>query len=122
MSHNSSTSNSRLFVRKGDDTSIELTFTVNLDTPVNLTGYKLYFTVKKNRTDLDADALITVDWTTHSSPTTGKTVLIIPSSATTNVKAGQYYFDIQWKTPSLAVRTLVSGICEITEQVTIRTN
>src|SRR5574343_202270 len=105
MSLISSPPTSRLFIRKGDDTPIELSFTVNLDTPVNLTGYKLYFTVKKNRSDADASALISIDWTTHSNPTQGKTVLTIPQSATASVKPGQYYFDIQWKTPDLSVRT-----------------
>lgn len=112
----------RMELYKGDDLPLSLNMTLNFDTVLDITGYKFYFTLKDSKADPDNEALISLEWTTHSAPTQGKTEFVIPSSSTVNLKPGQYYWDIQFKTPSGSVRTVVDGIAELIEQVTRRSS
>ena len=80
---------------KGTDNSIKITFTEN-DVPVNITGYTILFTVKK-QCDINKDddfALIKKTITTHSDPTHGESTLIL-SSTDTDIDEGNYYWDLR---------------------------
>ena len=86
---------------------------------LNITGYTFNFTVKKKVTDTDDDAMIKIDWSSHTDPTQGQTLLDIPPSATKNLEPGKYVFDIQFKNGG-NVTTVCFGTLIIIAEVTRR--
>lgn len=85
-----------LEVYRGDTKRVNLIFTNDDTTRLNLSGYKLYYTVKQNYTD--ATPLFTILQTGHDVPVSGETHIDL-SSAQTNQCVGDY----------LAAFTLVSS-------------
>lgn len=104
-------------LRVGDDFLQKITVSkpVNgVDTPVDLTGYKFWITVKTNVADLDADAVLQVSTTAGDHPAddevNGIVYLYIPASVTKTVPAGEYFYDVQMMQPgggSTGITTLV---------------
>ncbi len=86
---------------------------------LNITGYTFQFTAKQSVNDADADAAISIDWSTHTDAANGETLLDIPPSATKDLEPGTYVFDIQFKNGS-AVKTLLIGKLEVIAEVTRR--
>lgn len=82
-------------VKKGSSYTKVLSIAYSSGIPVDITGYTIFFTVKRygehNATD-DSTALISKTLTTHSSPTTGNTILSL-SATDTNIAAGTYVAD-----------------------------
>lgn len=60
----------------------------------DLTGFTMYFTVKKGQYDADADAIIGPVTATISSPTTGVGTVGLSVSDTT-VPEGLYWYDVR---------------------------
>lgn len=116
--YNSVMSNT-LKVIKGDDSTITVTFKNN-GVVVNITSYTVFFTVKKKLSDVDADAVIKKDITSHTDPTNGKTSIVL-TSVDTGKTPGSYYWDLQLKAPSGAIASTQYGVLEILQDVTIRT-
>lgn len=112
-------SDRRLEIVKGDDIDIELTFTDQDDNPIDLTGGTVYFTVKKELTDDDDDAVIAKDVTAFENPETGIMVVSL-SRADTDVRAGQYFFDAQLKDSEDKITSSPRGILIVTQGVTER--
>ena len=110
-----------LQVYRGDDKSYTLNFTDSDSAAVDITGYTIYFTVKENRTDTDANAIITKDVTSHSSALGGITIITL-SSTDTGQTVKKYYYDISWKDSSNKIRTLLSDTFEIVQDTTTRTS
>ena len=106
---------------KGTDNSIKITFTEN-DVPVNITGYTILFTVKK-QCDINKDddfALIKKTITTHSDPTHGESTLIL-SSTDTDIDEGNYYWDLRSIKDGVITQTQRDTI-EFTDGITKRIN
>jgi len=59
----------------------------------NITGWTVFFTVKKSTNQTDAEALISKTITTHTNPTLGITTITL-SPSDTDVLAGNYLYDI----------------------------
>lgn len=84
-----------LSIIKQTDNNIKLTFKED-GVPINITGYEILFTVKKQE-EIEKDdgvAVILKDITSHSNPTQGETELIL-TNEDTNIDAGEYYYDIR---------------------------
>jgi len=107
-------------IPRGDDQDLALEFTEN-DVVKDITGWTIYFTLKKNIDDPDASAVLKKDITTHTDPTQGKTEIPI-LNAETDALEGIYFYDIQYKdvaTPAI-VKTVLSGQMTFMKDVTRR--
>ncbi len=96
---------------RNDDFSKLMIFDNN-GTPLDITGYTISFTIRKNipATTVvnDEDAIIAKVITSHTAPTEGKTTIVI-SRDEMNIDLGNYYYDIQMKTSANKVRTVQTG-------------
>lgn len=63
-------------------------------TGTDITGWTIYFTVKENMEDSDAQAVINKEVTSHTSATTGKTQVDLTASDT-DIK-GSYYYSLDY--------------------------
>ena len=65
-------------------------------TPLDLTGYELFFTVKTNPTDSDDQAVISKNITLPSNSQTSNGIAFVQlSSSDTSIPLGEYYYDIK---------------------------
>jgi hypothetical protein len=69
------------------------------ETPVDITGYTLYFVLKKLATDSDADAIISKTVTSHTNPTLGLTSVAL-TAAELDIAIGNYLSGVVLKTTS----------------------
>ncbi len=87
--------NEKIEIIQGDSKSWEVTAVDRVaNTVMDLTGFTMRFTVKENRDDLDADAVIGPITGVIAAPTSGKGVISL-SKADTDVSGGTYWFDVQ---------------------------
>lgn len=85
-----------LEIKKGATESYEIQILDENKSPIDITGWTIYFTCKTNITDADDDAVISIDVTTHTDPANGKTTIPFTSDDT-NIEVGQYIFGISAK-------------------------
>jgi len=89
---------------------------------IDITGYKLFFTVKTKSTDSDAEALIskTVICPANSDSVGG--IGFIPlTTSDTNVANGNYVYDLKIQnTTSTLRKTVITGKYQINKTVTQR--
>ena len=109
----------QISIYRGDDDERLITFTDSDDVAIDITGWKIYFTVKKDKDDSDDDALITKDWTSHTDPTEGETTLSL-SDSDTDIDPGMYICDIQVKKADLSIKTVVVMPFEVHTDITRR--
>lgn len=106
---------------RGDSREYLLTFTNGGGSAIPITGWKLYFTVKKNYRDDDSKSVIKKDISDHYDPENGKTkISLLPVD--TDVVPGDYYYDIQVKRAIDDIITVLAGKLEIKSDVTRRTD
>lgn len=92
--------------------------------PLDLTGSKLWFTVKSELQDPDSEALLqytSEDNIFISSPTQG-TFTVKFQAADTSSLAGTWHYDIQAKLSTDKIITLAYGVIEFLPQVTLTRN
>lgn len=67
-------------------------------TPIDISGDKFYFTVKDHPDHDDTDAVVQASVTAPGDANSVNGIAIIPVSSvdTSNVEAGNYYYDISW--------------------------
>jgi len=94
-------------VKRGDDFELAVILSDTLGNPVDITGWTIYFTAKKNETDSDNSAVISIT-ETPTDPTNGKAELTIPHTTTYNL-LGTYYYDVRFVNLSGIVNTVASG-------------
>jgi hypothetical protein len=73
----------------------------------NLTGWKLFFTLKEELSDEDSAAVIKKDITDHYSAEEGKSRVSLTSADTNRV--GNYYYDISIVSPAGKKWVLLAG-------------
>lgn len=111
----------RISIYRGDDEERLLTFRNRITkAAIDIAGWKIYFTVKKNKTDSDDDAMIKVDWTAHTAPTDGQTYLTL-TNVHTDIDPNIYICDIQIKRPAGTIKTIDVMDFEIHSDITRRT-
>ena len=79
---------------RGDSRSYTLTFS-NENGVINITGWTVTFTLKKNWQLPDSLASLQKIITSHIAPTLGQTVIQLLPEDTRNLDPGDYDFDIQ---------------------------
>lgn len=103
------------------------TFTTNFKdtwgTPINITGYTVILTIRKKDT-LNEIVDTPLSWvvlqkinTVHSNPTQWQTQFEI-SSTETNIKNGEYYYDLQITYPDGKKSSTNIWLCAILQDVT----
>lgn len=106
---------------RGDSREYLLTFTNDSGSAIKIGDWKIYFTVKKNYRDDDAEAVIKKDITDHFEAENGKTKITL-SPEDTEVIPGTYFYDIQAKRAVNDIITVLAGKVEIKSDVTRRTD
>jgi len=85
---------SNLEIIRGDSEPFEITLADEDGAPIDLTGAIIYFTVKKRKSDSDANASISKVITDHTSPENGESLISL-TAEDTNIEPGTYFWDIQ---------------------------
>lgn len=62
---------------------------------IDITGWTIYFTVKKSVSDSDAEALINKKITNHSDPTNGKTLIELTANEAS--LEGNFWYSVDYK-------------------------
>jgi len=88
---------------RGDDQFFVLKFK-QAGVVKDITGWTIFFTLKKNQDDADSAAVIKKTITSHADPTQGETEFRIAASETDPLQ-GIYYYDVQYKNTSGNVGT-----------------
>lgn len=113
---------STLTVTRGDNATYTLTIT-DSGGAVDITGYTIYFTVKR-KTDArkdDNEALISKNVTSHTNAVGGITDVVLLNTDT-EIDVGSHKFDFQMKSATDAITTLLTGTFRVVDDVTKRTN
>jgi len=95
-------------VYRGDTFSEQFIFEDTDNVAIDITGWTLFFTIKKNKSDGDSDAVISKTITSIPSPELGIYTLTIPASEMNDL-VGMYYYDCQMKTADGNVYTIIEG-------------
>ena len=105
----------------GDDWAIPLA--VDDDgTPIDITGFSFWFTMKKQPSDPDNEAVIgPIKQTNHTDPVNGETTISVPRTDTA-VATGEYFFGIQEKDSAGNITTLHVGKLEVLQGITQTTS
>lgn len=106
---------------KRDDSTFQLNFLDENNNPVDLTGGTVFFTVKKKKTDVDADAVIAKEITVFDNPTAGIAILEIDNSES-DLETRMYWFDVQLKDTLGKISSSGAGRFIVTQDITIRTS
>ena len=109
---------------RGDTKVFNLSFKDNAGTPINISGHKLWFTMKINVTDADANAVFQKEITfpENTDSENGVGALTLGSDETGTIEPGTYFFDIQKVIPGTPpiVATLLSGRVAVLSDITRR--
>ena len=116
-----------LVVYRGDNKNWVLTFTDDAGVAIDINGYTIFFTVKKenvyvNSTSDITDALISKDVTSHTNPTSGISSVAVVPADTENLEPTIYKYDMQLKDDSGNILTFIKGNFIITADVTRRSS
>lgn len=108
---------------RGDDISIIVTCkdeTTGL--AIDITGYSVFFTVKKRIADADVSALVSKKVTSHTDPTAGQTTISLTHTETAVLKEGDYIYDFQLIDGSGNISSTQRSQFVVLDDVTIRTS
>ncbi len=106
-----------LTIYEGNDKSWTITIKDSEDDAIDITGYTFLFTVKSKISDEDADALISKNITSHTSPTTGVTTLSVDRTDTVDLKPSSYPCDLQMIDTSSKRTTIFKGTFSVSQSV-----
>lgn len=108
-----------LSVVRRDDKVFTFYFYNESGTAIDLSGCALYTTVKQNTDDTDANAKISSTLAISSPATAGiATWTLVP--ADTQYLNGIYQWDVQMKSATGKITTLIKDVIEIIPDVTVR--
>jgi hypothetical protein len=107
-------------VYRGNDINLNITVTDSNGSPVDITGYTLWFTVKSDENDSDDEATIQKTVTSHTDPTNGLTTFEL-TNTDTDIPHGTYLYDMQMKDTSNKITTLTKGYFNVTQDITQKT-
>jgi len=107
-----------LSIKRGDSWSKTMYFNDADGNNIDITGWEIRFTVKAKIDDPDSAAVISKIITTFSNPTAGIAEISLTPTDTNQVIAS-YVYDVQCKTSTGEVYTIIEGIITITKDVSI---
>lgn len=95
-------------ITEGDDYPVNLTITDGDGNAKDISGWTFWLTVKENRGDTDADAIIQEKVTSHTDAANGETEIVLADDDTSELD-GKKYYDIQAKKADDTIQTLFKG-------------
>ena len=101
-----------LYITRGDDEAFLVRF------KQSIAGSTFFFTAKRNKSDSDANAVLSI---TASASSGLEALLTLPSTATAALSERSYFYDIQWKSATGAIKTILMGKLIVDGDVTTRT-
>lgn len=104
-----------LIVDQGSSFSTILT--LNDDTtnqPINVSGYSINANIKKSYYSTNNTAVFS---STINDPENGNVTISLSSTASANIKAGRYVYDVKVTSPGNIVTRIVEGIVTVTPRV-----
>jgi len=110
-----------LEIFRGDTKQYTLNFKDAVGVAIDITDWTVFFTVKKERSDLDAAAKISKTVVLHTNAAEGTTRVNITAAEAATLEPGQYYYDIQVKKSDGSILTIISDMLVIKEDITRRT-
>jgi hypothetical protein len=115
------TSDNSVTVYRGDDLSFSLTFTDGDELPIDLTSWVIFLTIKNNKSDPDAKAVLKKEFSNFTDPTAGIASIIVSHTEVNNF-VGIYYYDFQVKRLDGSILTIASGGITFLADITRRTS
>lgn len=116
-------------IRRGDNTTLKVTVYQGTasTTVADLTGSKLYFTLKERENHPDSRAVISKNseaggGMTIATPTNGIAEIELTSTETGGLKTGTHWFDIQLKDSLEQVYTVLAGNIVVEADITLGTS
>lgn len=107
---------------RGDTREYDITFTDAQGDAIDITGWKVYFTMTDNNgNNNDDNNSIRKDITEHESPTEGKTKILLTALETDSLHGGKYWYDIQVKKTDNTIHTVAHGKIPVIVDITRRT-
>lgn len=88
----------------------------------DITGATVYFTVKSKKNDVDGDAVLLKEITTHSDPVNGITELVLTVDDTKDIPEGGYQAEISYKNGTTVKYTdpfIFTVNCTVIDTITI---
>ncbi|CAK0768961.1 hypothetical protein CCP3SC15_3950001 [Gammaproteobacteria bacterium] len=89
-------------IYRGDTLTRKITITAG-GSPIDITGWKLWVTLKKNFDDPDSSAVLQFGALAGDNPgdnpSAGEIWLQIPAAMTTEIEPGKYVYDVQLVVP-----------------------
>lgn len=107
-------------LHRGDSREYTLTFTNSTGGAIDITGWKVYFTMKLRFGHSDDDCAVKKNIVLHDDLINGKTKIVLLPSDTETLKPNTYLYDIQIKRDSENILTVLTGKIEIKPDVTRR--
>ena len=109
---------------RGDGRDYEVAITDEDDVAVDITGAKLWFTLKSDYDDIDADAEFQLSSAVASEialtdPVNGIAEIYISNDNTKDLLGQTYYFDVQLVELGEQPRTVIRGSMKIKPDVTL---
>lgn len=105
-----------LEVVQRDTKTYRLNFTEN-NVAVDITGWVIYFTVKENFSDTDANAKISKNVVASGADALNGIVRVTLLTTDTNVAFGKYYYDLKVKQTLTDLQTMLTGIFQVNKTV-----
>ena len=107
---------------RGDDYALNLTITDDADTPIDVTGWRFWATLKLSSEMPDEEAPVKVDLSAQdgTGATQGLVNILLPHDQTANLMPTRYMFDVQAEHEGM-ITTVVSGTVQVKGDVTWRT-
>ena len=108
---------------QGDDEAITVTFKDEDGVAIDITGYTVFFTIKKrpDEDSDDSDAIFKATITSHTDPANGITTIDIPRDTMADIEARRYVYDLQLKDTSDKINSSKYGVLEVINDITNRT-
>lgn len=106
---------------RGDDWTLKLNITSG-SSPVDITGYTYYWTLKDNVDDADPGALQVTAVPSGSAATAGEVTLTASAAVTTNITPQTYNYDVQQVNTTGVVQTLLLGKIKVVKDITRTTS
>lgn len=107
---------------RGDTREYDITFTDAQGDAIDITDWKIYFTMTDNNgNNNDDNNSIRKDITEHTIPLEGKTKIVLSALETDALHAGKYWYDIQIKKGDNTIHTVACGKIPVMTDITRRT-
>ncbi len=100
----------KLTITRGDTQDYTLTLKDSNEVAIDITGWTIMMTIKENKTDTDAQAIIQKVVNSFSNPTSGVAVITLNAADTDALDPKGYWYDIQVKTNTGKVYTILKGV------------